>query len=69
VSPASAARVENIGPQGRRRRVLSGAVMLGIGAVVLAALVLTGGDRGWRAVLFVPFWAGALGVFQARGGT
>ena len=62
-------RIENIGPRGRRRRVLIGAAALVAGVVSLVALLLIDIDRGWRAILFVPFWAGALGVLQARGHT
>ncbi len=64
-----AARAANIGPRGCRRRIAMGAAALLVGVVVLAALLATGADRGWRAALFLPFWAGALGIFQARGRT
>lgn len=67
MTPAAAVRAANIGAHGRRRRVAMGAATLGAGVAVLAILLLAGVDRGWRALLFLPFWAGALGVFQARG--
>jgi hypothetical protein len=64
-----AVRAANIGPWGRRRRAVAGAVTLAVGLAGLVVLLLGGMDRGWRVVLFVPFWAGALGIFQARGHT
>jgi len=39
------------------------------GVAILALLVMLGVDRGWRALLVVPFWAGALGILQARAHT
>src|SRR2546422_11679923 len=62
-------RVANIGPKGRRRRALMGVGTLSAGIAALVVLLLSGGGRGWRVALFVPFWAGALGVFPARGHT
>lgn len=69
MSGSGARHVENIGPRGRRRRVLIGAAALATGVVILVGMLLIDIDRGWRALLFVPFWAGALGVLQARGHT
>jgi hypothetical protein len=66
---AVAARVANIVAGGRRRRLLLGAGTLAAGGVALVVLLLAGVDRGWRVLLVVPFWFGALGVFQARGRT
>ena len=62
-------RAANIGPKGRRRRVLMGAATLVAGSVVLVVLLVSGVGRGWRAALWVPFWAGALGILQARAHT
>lgn len=59
----------NIGPGGCRRRYLLGGLMLAVGVAAALVLVLLGADRGLRVGLFVPFWAGALGFFQARGQT
>lgn len=56
----------NIGPGERRKRLLTGMAMLAVGALVALALILTGAERWWRVALFVPFWMGALGLFQAR---
>lgn len=52
----AAACIANIGPRERRKRVRSGvALMVGIGV-----------DRLLRLLLLLPFWAGAVGVLQAR---
>ncbi len=66
MTPRATARVANIGPRGCRRRIVMGVATLAVGLLALAVFVLTGADRGWRTVLFLPFWAGALGVSQAR---
>jgi hypothetical protein len=59
----------NIGPRGRRTRLLTGvaAFLLGVGA--LALLVAGGAPRAWRVAIFAPFWFGALGLAQARART
>ncbi len=59
-------RAINIGPRERWRRLTTGVLMLAVGTGITAALILTGLDRWWRIGLFVPFWMGALGVFQTR---
>lgn len=64
-----AQRLANIGPKGRRQRLVTGAAAIGVGVIALLALVLIGVDRGWRVALLVPFWAGALGLLQAHGHT
>jgi len=43
-----------------------GAVLLVAGAGLAALLVGIQADRPWRLLLFLPFWAGAVGVLQAR---
>ena len=43
--------------------------MLAAGAAGTGLLVIGGADRGLRALLFLPFWLGALGVLQARAHT
>lgn len=63
------AQARNLGPHGRRRRLILGIVMLTVGAAGAAVLVLSGAGPGPRAVLFLPFWIGALGVLQARAHT
>jgi len=58
--------IPNIGPRGQRQRMTFGVVSLGITLLLGIALFAMGAPRGWRAVLFIPLWLGALGVFQAR---
>lgn len=58
--------IANIGPRGRLRRMRLGVAMLALGAGLVAALVASDAHRAWRLLGFVPFWAGALGVMQAR---
>jgi len=64
-----AVRAANIGPKGRRRRALMGVATLAVGVVALVVSLMSGVDRGWRVALVVPFWAGALGLGQARAHT
>ena len=56
----------NIGPRERRKRLVMGVATLGVSAAIALALILAGVNRWWRVGLFIPFWMGALGVFQAR---
>ncbi len=48
---------------------MMGAGMLAVGVGIAVALILAGVEHWWRVGLFVPFWVGALGVFQARAHT
>ena len=65
----SAQRFSNIGPGERRKRLLMGVTILAVGASLALTLILIGAPRPWRLTLFLPFWMGALGVFQARANT
>jgi hypothetical protein len=65
----SADRVANIGPRECRKRLTFGIAMLSMSMVIAAVLVATGVPRGWRVLLFLPLWAAALGVLQAREST
>lgn len=65
-SEAAAVCVVNIGPRERRRRMRFGIVLLVAGACLTALLVGLQADRPWRLLLFLPFWAGSVGVLQAR---
>lgn len=56
----------NIGPSGRRRRMIGGLVLLVLGVGGAAALVLGGVSRGVRLALFAPFFGAAMGLLQAR---
>ena len=66
--PAAAgpACVPNIGPRGRRMRLLFGVVAFAVGAGVLAALAWSGAPRAWRLLLLLPFTLAGTGYFQAR---
>lgn len=56
----------NIGPRERAKRLKFGVMALAVGLLATAALVATGAGRGWRGLLFLPFFAAGLGYFQAR---
>ena len=56
----------NIEASGRRTRLIGGAALLAVGLAAGVGLQLAGADRGLRLVLFLPFFAGALGLLQAR---
>jgi hypothetical protein len=56
----------NIGPVGRRWRVIGGVVLLVVGVAGATLLVLGGVARGARLGLFVPFFGAAMGMLQAR---
>jgi hypothetical protein len=43
-----------------------GLTLLVAGGVVAVLLIGFQADRLWRLLLFLPFWAGAVGVLQAR---
>ena len=58
--------IPNIGPHERRKRFIWGAMTLGASVLFTAALALSGADRRWRLLVFLPLWIAALGVFQAR---
>jgi hypothetical protein len=61
--------VINIGPKESRKRLIMGVVVLAVGIGVAIALIFTDLNRWWRIGLFLPFWMGALGLFQAMGKT
>jgi hypothetical protein len=58
--------VPNIGPAGRRRRLLTGVVMLTAAAAGAVWLVAADMPRPWRLMLALPILLGLLGVLQAR---
>lgn len=62
----SAVCIANIGPRERRKRMTYGVTLLVTGGIAAAFLVGFQVDRLWRLLLFLPFWAGAVGVLQAR---
>ncbi len=61
--------IANIGPRGRRRRMRVGVVLLVLGGVAAFFLLQSHAPRLWRVALFLPFWVGGLGLFQATGRT
>jgi hypothetical protein len=58
--------VPNIGPRGRRRRFIGGAVWLVAGFIYAVVLTRRGATGLWWVTLIVPFLCAALGYFQAR---
>jgi uncharacterized membrane protein len=61
-----AERVMNIGARERRKRLSVGIVALSVGVVIAVLLVAVRAPLVWRLPLFLPFYVGALGYFQAR---
>ena len=66
--PASAEALDavNIGPREVRKRYVLAAIGLGTGLLMLFALRSSTLPRIWRLFIFLPFFAGALGFFQAK---
>lgn len=63
------ARAGNIGPKERAKRLVIGLVLLAAGFGAAWALIHYRVGRGWRYLLFLPFWGGMMGVLQAWGKT
>ena len=59
-------RAINIGPRGQRRRLGLGVLMLAVGAGLVAGLIALDAAPGWQLLAFPLFFAGALGILQAR---
>ena len=59
----------NIGPEGRRNRFLMGLISLGVGLGLAFFFRTNQAGSLWRVLLFIPFFAGTLGLFQARAKT
>jgi hypothetical protein len=57
--------IPNIGPKGRRRRLVMGLTIWLVAFGLAAAMIFAGADRSWRWLLFILFWLGALSIFQA----
>jgi hypothetical protein len=64
--PDATVCIANIGPQQQRMRLRFGLVTFAIGIIIAALLLLTGVSPAWRIVLFLPFYLGGIGYFQAR---
>jgi hypothetical protein len=56
----------NIGPRERQKRRVLGIVSLTVGVGVAFVLVVYGGPRLLRLVVFFPLWLAGLGLLQAR---
>jgi hypothetical protein len=59
-------RIANIGTRERRKRLVWGIVASAVGAVIAILLVIVRAPLIWRLPLFLLFYVGALGIFQAR---
>ena len=60
------ARTANITVGGQRQRFVKGTVGVAVAVGAAVVLIALGVSPGWLALLFVPFWFGALGLIQAR---
>jgi hypothetical protein len=58
--------IPNIGPRQRQQRIIGGVVGLALAVVVSGLLLATGVARPFRLAVFLPFFAGTTGLFQAR---
>ena len=58
--------VPNINEIERRKRLRGGLFALGLGLVILVALLVMDVDPWWRLILFPFFTGGMSGVFQWR---
>jgi hypothetical protein len=65
-TPPGRVCIPNIGPREQRRRRLGGILMFAVAAALIGAFSLFGVAPLWGLALFIPFWAGATGFFQAR---
>ena len=69
MDPDSACRV-NLGPKERRKRLLTGVGgFLGGGALAAWFLITSTGPDALYFLVFIPFFVGSLGLFQALAGT
>lgn len=58
--------IANIGPKGRRKRLVFGIVTLAVSVVISFLFVFYRVPPLLRLTLFVPLSVGALGFFQSR---
>jgi len=65
-TPSAAARAANIGPRERRKRLVFGIAALVAAIIISGLLVYVHAPLVWRLPLFLLFYVGALGYFQAR---
>ena len=69
MTKSSAGAAGNLGPAGRRQRLVAGLVGLAASSAVLFWLDRTGASRWWRLAMFPLLWMGATGLLQARART
>ena len=65
-SAAEAMESVNIGPREVQKRYVLAAIGIGVGLLMLYGIQMTALSRAWRLVVFLPFFAGAMGYFQAK---
>jgi hypothetical protein len=58
--------IANISPAERRKRLRFGIIQFVISLAILAFLLISGADKVWRLILFLPFGAAAASYFQWR---
>ena len=58
--------IANISPAERQKRLKFGVIQFVVSLAILAVLLVTGVDRFWRVILFLPFAAAFTGYFQWR---
>jgi hypothetical protein len=66
---SNVACIANIGPRERRQRWIFGILFFVIGLTTAGFLKWMGVGSAWRVGLFLPFWLGMLGIFQANSQT
>lgn len=59
----------NIGPKGRRQRMIFGIVLLAVSLALWWWLAAMNLERLWRLALFAPLFMSMLGIFQAQART
>ncbi len=58
----------NIDASEKQLRLYAGLGAFGVGLLLSCLLLITDYSPVWRLGLFIPFWGGALGIFQFWGG-
>jgi hypothetical protein len=58
--------IPNIGPEEQKKRITIGTTTVAIGAALAVYLLASGAPRPWRLLVLLPFWAGAIGLFQVK---
>ncbi len=57
--------VSNVGPRESRKQMAVGLVTFALAVGIAVLLSFLRVERFWRLFLFILFWTGALGLFQA----